>query len=223
MSNYKIIALCITLMLLLSLMISCSSASEQTTSPETSNTIEVPMTSEVPKTIPSTPNITEVVTKTPSITPIPPISDTDLPTLTPTPTPEETKVEVFVPTITSGEFKSDTGTLLNLICTWSLNKTDNGSFELTLNVDLTSYSLYAIAKDSGVVKIGTDKFKYSTPSIKIDREAGKQLTHFTTITHELTPDELENGVDLYAKWVFNGSYSSTPITDIIATQTVYFK
>ena len=223
MSNYKIIALCITLMLLLSLMISCSPAPEQTTSPETSNTIEVPMTSEVPKTIPSTPNITEVVTKTPSITPIPPISDTDLPTLTPTPTPEETKVEVFVPTITSGEFKSDTGTLLNLICTWSLNKTDNGSFELTLNVDLTSYSLYAIAKDSGVVKIGTDKFKYSTPSIKIDREAGKQLTHFTTITHELTPDELENGVELYAKWVFNGSYSSTPITDIIATQTVYFK
>jgi hypothetical protein len=143
--------------------------------------------------------------------------------LTPTPTPEETKVEVFVPTITSGEFKSDTGTLLNLICTWSLNKTDNGSFELTLNVDLTSYSLYAIAKDSGVVKIGTDKFKYSTPSLKIDREAGKQLTHFTTITHELTPDELENGVELYAKWVFNGSYSSTPITDIIATQTVYFK
>ena len=226
MSNYKIIARCVALVMLLSSMISCSPTPQQTKSPEASNTTGAPTTDEVPPTTQSSPDTTSSVTDTPLLTLVPPLSETLLPTLTPTPTPEETENEDvvdFVPTVTSGEFKSDTGTLLNLICTWTLNKTDSGSYELTLNVDLTSYSLYAIAKDSGVVKIGEDKFKYSTPSIKIDREAGKQLTHFTSVTHELTREELENGVELYAKWVFNGSYSSTPITDIIATQTVYFK
>ena len=87
---------------------------------------------------------------------------------------------------------------------------------------LSSYSLYAIGKDSGLVTIGEDKFGYSTPSIRIDPEAGKQATKFTTVSYELTEDQLKNGVDVSAKWVFNGVYSSKPISDIIASDRLIF-
>lgn len=92
-----------------------------------------------------------------------------------------------------------------------------------MDVVLSSYSLYAIGKDSGVVMVGEEKFKYSTPNIRIDPEAGKQSTPCTTVTHELTDDELKNGIDVSAKWVFNGVYSSKPIGDIIASTRISFE
>ena len=87
---------------------------------------------------------------------------------------------------------------------------------------LSSYSLYAIGKDSGVVMVGDQKFGYSTPNIRIDPEAGKQATKFTTVTYELSEDELKNGIEVSAKWVFNGVYSSKPIGDIIASDKLIF-
>lgn len=91
-----------------------------------------------------------------------------------------------------------------------------------MDVDLSSYSLYAIGKDSGRVYIGDTEFKYSTPNIRIDPEAGKQITKCTTVTYTLTEEELKNGIEASAKWVFNGTYSSVPIGTIVAEGKIVF-
>jgi hypothetical protein len=108
-----------------------------------------------------------------------------------------------------------------MVCDWNVNKGDDGKYILTVNVNLSHYSLY-VTKRTSVYTIGNTSGSFNTPDIRIDPEAGKQLTKFTTVTYVLSDEEIENGVSFSATWQFNGIYSGKPVEDVTASDTIKF-
>ena len=198
---------------------------------ETIDNTGVPVTTEtltetrvpvVPPTVKPTTQPTVAPTVT-TVTP-PTAGNTDIPSTTPTPTPTETKpVEppVVVPGVTSGQFTSDTGTYLNLMCNWKVDKNSEDKYILKVDISLVHYSLY-VAKREANYTIGGTAGSFDTPAIRIDPEAGKQNTYLSTVTYELSENDIKNGVSFNVSWTFNGTYSGVAIKDVVASQLIVF-
>lgn len=139
-----------------------------------------------------------------------------------TPTPTELPEPVLL--YKSGSISSDTGTYLNLVCNWSVEKIeDTSNYIFTTVVVLESYSLYCTGRNNGHLVIGDEiDTNYYSPEINIDKEAGFQTTYFTAQTCVLDRDQIRSGIDILASWAFYGSYSGVELDTITASGHITF-
>lgn len=105
----------------------------------------------------------------PTMRPIETAAPTPEPTVEPTPepTPEVTPVPIPVNTVfADGIFKSDTGALIDIMADWNAVVIDNETVKVTVNVNLSSYTLYLMESFNGVqVSVGDSYKSSSTPAV----------------------------------------------------------
>lgn len=162
-------------------------------------------------------------TSTPMPTATPESTSTPAPTAEPVATaePSPTPLPTIVPTpvrITSGEFRSDTGTWLNLVVKWEVK--DGTS--LAVDVYTESYDLETYQRvDDLVIAVNDRTYKVSTGPIHLTAPT-KTLNPLGSVTAEVSPGET---VRIAAAWNFNGSYGSPSggsidLSTITAEETV---
>lgn len=224
----KIVAMFLMSVTLLFILTSCkkppvvTETIDNTGTPVTTETLTDTRVPVVPPTVKPTvvPSVTTEVPPTAVITDLPQTT----PAPTPTPTPTETdsnELPSVVPGVTSGQFSSDTGTYLNLMCNWKVDKNTEDKYILKVDISLVHYSLY-VSKREANYTIGGTAGSFDTPAIRIDPEAGKQNTYLSTVTYELSENDIKNGLSFNVSWTFNGTYSGVAIKDIVASQLIVF-
>lgn len=110
--------------------------------------------------------------------------------------------------------RSNTGTDLNLVVGYTVDKHDDGSYTVNADIGLESYSLTVTARqNTNYLKVGDETYYYSTDAIDYK---GDQLTVFDFGSHSFTVPAGTISVPLYAIWYFNGTYSQKPMTAIVA-------
>ena len=111
----------------------------------------------------------------------------------------------------SGSFRSDSGTPLNIVCSWTLN----GS-TLNVTVDAESYSLYSQGAWHALsVVVGGQTYYFDTANIQYD---GPGLG-----THRLgtaTVSGVSAGSRVEVSWHFGGRYGDVDLETITASGTV---
>ncbi len=136
----------------------------------------------------------------------PPATPSTTPTATPSPTPPATPAPNA-----SGSFRSDSGTPLNIVCSWTLN----GS-TLNVTVDAESYSLYSQGAWHALsVVVGGQTYYFDTANIQYD---GPGLG-----THRLgtaTVSGVSAGSRVEVSWHFGGRYGDVDLETITASGTV---
>lgn len=162
-------------------------------------------------------------TPAPSATPVPTAAPTAVPTATPVPTvaPTETPVPTAEPTAATdyeqtGEFRSDSGTYLNLLVKWNL--TDGETPTLKLDVYVTSYALVTGESSSSVVvNVGGNISYVPTKSLNLTNTSLEE-TYLGSSSVEVTPG---TDVPVNVTWNFNGTYSGKDVAAITAADTIH--
>jgi hypothetical protein len=119
----------------------------------------------------------------------------------------------------TGEFISDTGTALNLITKWAANKNSAGSYDVTFQFYLSTYSLQVSDRSGNKLEVktpsGTQSYTFKTKAVeKKDNKLESVFIGQTVI--QLTETELSAGADVKATWDFRGSYSDKELKEVTA-------
>lgn len=112
---------------------------------------------------------------------------------------------------TSGSFRSDTGTALNLVADWECISVSAKNVRLTITLSLESYSLSVGERSANQLVLNGIPITYRTSSIEVP-SGGLSKTKLYTWSETLPL--MEDGSlqqDLYAYWIFSGTYSGTEI------------
>lgn len=159
-------------------------------------------------------------TPEPTGTPVPTAVPTAAPTAAPVPT--ETPVPTVQPTAVpvqdqSGEFRSDTGTYINIVVKWTV--TGSGSTKtLKLDTYVESYALVTGDRTSDVVfTVGGNVSYASSKAIRLDNVPLTQ-TFLGSTSVDVTSG---TDVPVNVTWHFNGTYSNQNIATIVAEDTLH--
>ena len=159
-------------------------------------------------------------TPEPTGTPVPTAVPTAAPTATPVPT--ETPVPTVQPTAApvqdqSGEFRSDTGTYINIIVKWTVTGS-GGTKTLKLDTYVESYALVTGDRTSDVVfTVGGNVSYASSKAIRLDNVPLTQ-TFLGSTSVDVTSG---TDVPVNVTWHFNGTYSNQNIATIVAEDTLH--
>lgn len=153
-----------------------------------------------------TPVPTAVLTAVPTATPVP--TETPVPTVQPTAVPVQNQ---------SGEFRSDTGTYINIVVKWTV--TGSGSTKtLKLDTYVESYALVTGDRTSDVVfTVGGNVSYASSKAIRLDNVPLTQ-TFLGSTSVDVTSG---TDVPVNVTWHFNGTYSNQNIATIVAEDTLH--
>ena len=114
----------------------------------------------------------------------------------------------------SGSFRSDTGTALNLVADWECISVSAKNVRLTITLSLESYSLSVGERSANQLVLNGIPITYRTSSIEVP-SGGLSKTELYTWSETLPL--MEDGSlqqDLYAYWVFSGTYSGVEIDQL---------
>ena len=159
-------------------------------------------------------------TPEPTGTPVPTAVPTAVPTVTPVPT--ETPVPTVQPTVVpvqdqSGEFRSDTGTYINIVVKWTVTGS-GGTKTLKLDTYVESYALVTGDRTSDVVfTVGGNVSYASSKAIRLDNVPLTQ-TFLGSTSVDVTSG---TDVPVNVTWHFNGTYSNQNIATIVAENTLH--
>ena len=159
-------------------------------------------------------------TPEPTGTPVPTAVQTAVPTATPVPT--ETPVPTVQPTAVpvqdqSGEFRSDTGTYINIVVKWTVTGS-GGTKTLKLDTYVESYALVTGDRTSDVVfTVGGNVSYASSKAIRLDNVPLTQ-TFLGSTSVDVTSG---TDVPVNVTWHFNGTYSNQNIATIVAEDTLH--
>ena len=159
-------------------------------------------------------------TATPEPTATTPPTATPEPTGTPVPT--ETPVPTVQPTAApvqdqSGEFRSDTGTYINIVVKWTVTGS-GGTKTLKLDTYVESYALVTGDRTSDVVfNVGGNVSYASSKAIHLDNVPLTQ-TFLGSTSVDVTSG---TDVPVNVTWHFNGTYSNQNIATIVAEDTLH--
>lgn len=159
-------------------------------------------------------------TPEPTGTPVPTAVPTAAPTATPVPT--ETPVPTVQPTAApvqdqSGEFRSDTGTYINIVVKWTVTGS-GGTKTLKLDTYVESYALVTGDRTSDVVfNVGGNVSYASSKAIRLDNVPLTQ-TFLGSTSVDVTSG---TDVPVNVTWHFNGTYSNQNIATIVAEDTLH--
>lgn len=159
-------------------------------------------------------------TPEPTGTPVPTAVPTAAPTATPVPT--ETPVPTVQPTAApvqdqSGEFRSDTGTYINIVVKWTVTGS-GGTKTLKLDAYVESYALVTGDRTSDVVfTVGGNVSYASSKAIRLDNVPLTQ-TFLGSTSVDVTSG---TDVPVNVTWHFNGTYSNQNIATIVAEDTLH--
>lgn len=159
-------------------------------------------------------------TPEPTGTPVPTAVPTTVPTATPVPT--ETPVPTVQPTAApvldqSGEFRSDTGTYINIVVKWTVTGS-GGTKTLKLDTYVESYALVTGDRTSDVVfTVGGNVSYASSKAIRLDNVPLTQ-TFLGSTSVDVTSG---TDVPVNVTWHFNGTYSNQNIATIVAEDTLH--
>lgn len=189
--------------------ISKNNASD-TQNPGTTATATPEPTATTPPTATPEPTGTPVPTAVPAAVP----TATPVPTETPVPTVQPTAVPVQDQ---SGEFRSDTGTYINIVVKWTV--TGSGSTKtLKLDTYVESYALVTGDRTSDVVfTVGGNVSYASSKAIRLDNVPLTQ-TFLGSTSVDVTSG---TDVPVNVTWHFNGTYSNQNIATIVAEDTLH--
>lgn len=153
-----------------------------------------------------TPVPTAVPTAVPSATPVP--TETPVPTVQPTAAPVQDQ---------SGEFRSDTGTYINIVVKWTVTGS-GGTKTLKLDTYVESYALVTGDRTSDVVfNVGGNVSYASSKAIRLDNVPLTQ-TFLGSTSVDVTSG---TDVPVNVTWHFNGTYSNQNIATIVAEDTLH--
>lgn len=159
-------------------------------------------------------------TPEPTGTPVPTAVPTAVSTATPVPT--ETPVPTVQPTAApvqdqSGEFRSDTGTYINIVVKWTVTGS-GGTKTLKLDTYVESYALVTGDRTSDVVfNVGGNVSYASSKAIRLDNVPLTQ-TFLGSTSVDVTSG---TDVPVNVTWHFNGTYSNQNIATIVAEDTLH--
>lgn len=159
-------------------------------------------------------------TPEPTGTPVPTAVPTAAPTAAPVPT--ETPVPTVQPTAVpvqdqSGEFRSDTGTYINIVVKWTVTGS-GGTKTLKLDTYVESYALVTGDRTSDVVfNVGGNVSYASSKAIRLDNVPLTQ-TFLGSTSVDVTSG---TDVPVNVTWHFNGTYSNQNIATIVAEDTLH--
>lgn len=159
-------------------------------------------------------------TPEPTGTPVPTAVPTAVSTATPVPT--ETPVPTVQPTAApvqdqSGEFRSDTGTYINIVVKWTVTGS-GGTKTLKLDTYVESYALVTGDRTSDVVfTVGGNVSYASSKAIRLDNVPLTQ-TFLGSTSVDVTSG---TDVPVNVTWHFNGTYSNQNIATIVAEDTLH--
>lgn len=159
-------------------------------------------------------------TPEPTGTPVPTAVPTAVSTATPVPT--ETPVPTVQPTAVpvqdqSGEFRSDTGTYINIVVKWTVTGS-GGTKTLKLDTYVESYALVTGDRTSDVVfTVGGNVSYASSKAIHLDNVPLTQ-TFLGSTSVDVTSG---TDVPVNVTWHFNGTYSNQNIATIVAEDTLH--
>ena len=114
----------------------------------------------------------------------------------------------------SGTFRSDTGTALNLVADWECISVSAKNVRLTITLSLESYSLSVGERTANQLVLNGMPITYHTQALEVP-SGGLSKTELYTWSETLTL--MEDGSlhqDLYAFWVFSGTYSGVQIDQL---------
>lgn len=153
-----------------------------------------------------TPVSTAVPTAVPTATPVP--TETPVPTVQPTAAPVQNQ---------SGEFRSDTGTYINIVVKWTVTGS-GGTKTLKLDTYVESYALVTGDRTSDVVfTVGGNVSYASSKAIRLDNVPLTQ-TFLGSTSVDVTSG---TDVPVNVTWHFNGTYSNQNIATIVAEDTLH--
>ena len=153
-----------------------------------------------------TPAPTAVPTAVPTATPVP--TETPVPTVQPTAAPVQEQ---------SGEFRSDTGTYINIVVKWTVTGS-GGTKTLKLDTYVESYALVTGDRTSDVVfTVGGNVSYASSKAIRLDNVPLTQ-TFLGSTSVDVTSG---TDVPVNVTWHFNGTYSNQNIATIVAEDTLH--
>ena len=153
-----------------------------------------------------TPVSTAVPTAVPTATPVP--TETPVPTVQPTAAPVQNQ---------SGEFRSDTGTYINIVVKWTVTGS-GGTKTLKLDTYVESYALVTGDRTSDVVFTVFGNVSYaSSKAIRLDNVPLTQ-TFLGSTSVDVTSG---TDVPVNVTWHFNGTYSNQNIATIVAEDTLH--
>lgn len=163
----------------------------------------------------TTPTPQPVQTQSAPETPTP--ESTAAPTETPTPEPEETRLpeESAAPQdelVSSGDFRSDTGSKLNLKVEWAAYDRADGQRELRLKVYVESYSIGIGARSGTLSVLGEVSSFRSSPIDHTGDDIALSFIYEKAVTVPQDATELAVAV----KWDYDGVYSGKDIETIEA-------
>lgn len=154
-------------------------------------------------------------TDTPEPTPTPTPTPTPRPTPTPTPAPTPAPTPTPEPAAVSGSFRSDSGTKLNLLVTWSAYPSAGGGYRLEVDVNAESYSFSTDALYHSIaITIGDETYALNSPKVSYD---GTDLA--VTPLAAQTAEVPGGAVPISVVWNYKGSYSGVEIESITASGT----
>lgn len=162
---------------------------------------------------------TPTIEPTPEPTPAPTPTPTPVPMPTPTPQPTPTPAPTPQPPVSlgSGSFRSDTGTVLNLVVNWSAVSTGSDSAEMTVVIELESYSLFTSALPGSIsLTVNGTAYSLGSPGINYD---GTDLVH-TVLASQSVAVARGSTVDIAVDWSYRGSYGGTQLDVISAVGSV---
>lgn len=115
----------------------------------------------------------------------------------------------------SGSFKSDTGLWINTTASWSAKTVSSTKAEVTVKVDLASYSLYLGGGNRGLtVKLGDQSASAVVPAINLDTDT-EVITELGTLTFTIDLAEGQTKtLPLEAIWYFGGTYSGKDLPTV---------
>ena len=120
----------------------------------------------------------------------------------------------FDPVDISGSFRSDTGTALNLRADWECVSVSAKNVRLTITLSLESYSLSVGERGANQLILNGIPITYRTSALEVP-SGGLSKTELYTWSE--TFPLMEDGSfqqDLYAFWVFSGTYSGVQIDQL---------
>ena len=151
-------------------------------------------------------------------TPTPVPTPEPTPTPTPEPTPEPTPAVTPQPagmSLGEGSFSSDTGLWINTKASWSAEVVSDTHAEVTVKIELYSYSLYLGAASRTLeIKLGEQSASADVPGIELETDS-EVITELGTVTFTV---ELAQGesitLPLEAVWHFGGTYSGKSLPTV---------
>ncbi|MBQ9412824.1 MAG: hypothetical protein IJU29_06985 [Oscillospiraceae bacterium] len=118
--------------------------------------------------------------------------------------------------VTTGTFRSNSGTQLNIVVSWTVKTLAGGAKTLDVVVSTDSYSLFTQSIDNGVT-LSVDGVIYSADALAISYSGTERATN--TLATFSIPNFAGTAL-VTATWMFRGTYGKTQLTDIVATGTV---